>query len=456
VGAPIRRSESIGNGFPSFDSEAELRRLNWALAAYARSSVALRSNQRLEDLAAGVCGAIVENEAYILACVGIAEDSPGKPVRLVAGKGAAVGYMDGLELSWSDRVPQGMGATGNAIRSGNPYIMLDSRVDPIFSHWRAKSESFGIRSSVTVPIKHGDTVIGALIVYAPLPDAFGPPELTVFEQLAGELAFAISLSNDRLLFEASEAARRAAEDRLRDVQAELVRIARISTLGEIASSIAHEINQPLAAVMLNAEASLRWLAKAPPNLERAVAAIQRAVDDANRATDVVKRVRSLATKEAPNYVDLDVNGAIVEILALTQGELQRANVSARCELAAALPSACGDRIQFQQVMLNLIMNGVEAMAAVSDRARALRICSSATEAGGVLIEVEDCGPGLEAGAIDRLFDHFFTTKNGGTGLGLAISRSIVEAHGGQIWAAQSAQMGAVFRFTLPPSQGCRH
>ncbi len=431
------------------DTEAELRRLNWALAAYGRSSSALIHFQTLDDLVASICGAIVAQEEYVIAAVGLADSGPGKPVRLLAGAGPALGYLDGLNLSWDESLPEGNGPTGRAIRSGESLIMRDALTEPMFAPWRERARPFGIRSSVTVPFRRDGRVVGVVLVYASRPHAFGPKELDLFSELGSELAFAMSVAEDRAQLKAAEAARLAAEDAAREAQAELARAGRLLSVGEFASSIAHEINQPVAAIITNGDAALRWLARDPPDLDEVRAAIERMSRDAKRASGVVARTRGLLAKSRTDDAPLDVNEVAEEVLLYTADERRRSQVSVSTDLASGLPLVRGDRIQLQQVMLNLILNAVDAMKGVNDRPRRLQVRSTLGADGEVLVEVEDCGVGLDPATSDHLFEHFFTTKDGGVGLGLPISRSIVEAHGGRLWAGPASPHGAVFRFCLP-------
>ena len=245
--------------------------------------------------------------------------------------------------------------------------------------------------------------------------------------------------------------RKAAEQAFREVNAELMRVARVSALGTFASSIAHEINQPLAAVVINCEASMRWLAKTPSNIEAAVEAMQRVGRDALRASEVVGRMRALVTRQEQTFADFSVNEAIEEVLTLTQREQQNLDVEVNLALTAQNTTIHGDRIQFQQVMLNLILNATEAMRDVPAQEKRLMIRTSVVEKGRVEveIEVEDRGSGIDESVADRLFDHLFTTKVGGTGLGLAIAKSIVDAHGGRIWAEPALPRGAIFKISVP-------
>jgi len=228
---------------------------------------------------------------------------------------------------------------------------------------------------------------------------------------------------------------------------ELERVTRVTSLGQLTASIAHEINQPLAAVVINANACVRWLARDAPDLEEARAAARRSVESATRASETINRVRQLFKKGAPQRELVDVNEAIQEIIALVRGELARHSISVRTELAADLPRIMGDRVQLQQLIMNLMINGIDAMKGV-DGARELFVRSQRGEDDHLLVSVGDTGVRLPSQR-DRVFDAFFTTKVQGTGMGLSISRSIVESHGGRLWAAANSPRGASFHLTLP-------
>jgi C4-dicarboxylate-specific signal transduction histidine kinase len=220
-------------------------------------------------------------------------------------------------------------------------------------------------------------------------------------------------------------------------------------MGQLSASIAHEINQPIAAVIANASAGLRWLGARPPELEQVRQALARIVRDGKRAGEVIAHVRALVKKAPPRRDRLDINEAIREVISLTQAELQRNRVGLQTGLADGLPLVPGDRVQLQQVIVNLILNAVEAMTGVSDGPRELTIASGADGSNDVFVDVQDTGPGLDPANLDGLFQSFYTTKPDGIGMGLAISRSIVEAYGGKLSAAPNKPRGAVFRFTLP-------
>jgi C4-dicarboxylate-specific signal transduction histidine kinase len=239
-----------------------------------------------------------------------------------------------------------------------------------------------------------------------------------------------------------------AEETLRKSQAELAHVTRVMTMGELAASIAHEINQPLAAIVNNGSACLRWLAADAPNLEEAREAARDIVRDGNRAGEVITRIRTLLRKTETEKTRLDINQTVQEVVLLTQNEAVRKGVALRMELAVNLPPVSGDRVQLQQVILNLVMNGVEATASVTDRPRELLICSRQHASDQVLVAVQDSGVGIDREYLEEIFNAFYTTKAQGMGMGLAIGRSIVEDHGGRLWAVPNDGPGMTFQFTL--------
>jgi PAS domain S-box-containing protein len=239
-----------------------------------------------------------------------------------------------------------------------------------------------------------------------------------------------------------------AQDALQRAQAELAHVTRVTTLGELTASIAHEVNQPLAAVVTNGEACLRWLSNTPPDLAEARGAVARMIRDGNRASEVIRRLRALTRKTDPQKAPVDINDVISDVIALVQHEVLSHRVRLRLDLDAAPTPVFGDRVQLQQVIINLMMNGIEAMVDVTGRPRELLIRSRRHEADLVLVAVQDSGIGIDPDHLDHLFNAFFTTKQDGMGMGLSICRSIVEAHGGEMWVSPNDGPGATFHFTI--------
>ena len=249
--------------------------------------------------------------------------------------------------------------------------------------------------------------------------------------------------------EASDAAQRAA------MQTELARVARMTAMGEMAASIAHEINQPLAAVVNNASASLRWLGRNPPNVERARSVLKRVVSDAGRASDVISSIRGMLEKSGQERAQIDLNDLIREVMTFARTDLRHHGITARAELADDLPRISAVRIQLQQVLLNLISNAVDSMTSIEDRARVLTVRTQKADGHGILVTVEDTGSGIDQTNLEHVFEPFFSTKHEGMGMGLSICRSIIEAHGGHIKASPGSDGGSVFQVSLPvdePSQ----
>ena len=242
--------------------------------------------------------------------------------------------------------------------------------------------------------------------------------------------------------------RKQAEEALRQAQADLAHISRVTTMGELAASLAHELNQPIAASVTNADACLRWLARDTPDLEEARAAAMRIVKHGTRASEIINRIHLFFKKGTPEREPVDVNGVIREMIVLLRTEMARYSISVRTELAADLPEVVGDRVQLQQVMMNIIMNSIAAMKDV-DGKRELAIKAQPADDDELMVCVRDTGVGLPPQQADRVFDPFFTTKLDGTGMGLSISRSIVESHGGRLWATDNCPRGASFHFILP-------
>ena len=241
---------------------------------------------------------------------------------------------------------------------------------------------------------------------------------------------------------------RRTSEALREAQVELAHVNRVTAMGQLAASITHDVMQPISAGISDAYAARRWLVAQPPNLDEVRQSLDSIVQQGNRAADVVVRIRAMFRKAPLRKDAVEINEAIRAVVALTHGELLKNNVAVQTQLADDLPSIQGDRVQLQQVILNLIINAVEAMSSLREGSRELLI-STRNDVSGLLVTVRDSGPGLSAESLERLFDPFYTTKAGGMGMGLSICRSIVEVHGGRIWASRDFSQGATFQFTLP-------
>jgi C4-dicarboxylate-specific signal transduction histidine kinase len=240
--------------------------------------------------------------------------------------------------------------------------------------------------------------------------------------------------------------RKRAEEAVRQAQADLAHISRVTTMGELTASLAHELNQPIAAALTNASTCVRWLTRDQPDLEEAREAARRVAKDATRASEIIARIRSYYKKATPHRDVVDVNEIVREMLVLLRDEADRYSVSIRTDLTADLPTVTADRVQLQQVFMNLMLNGLEAM---KNTAGELTIRSQQGPNDQLLISVSDTGVGLPPEKADQIFNAFFTTKPEGTGMGLAITRSILESHGGRVWVAAGSGRGATFHFTLP-------
>ena len=268
----------------------------------------------------------------------------------------------------------------------------------------------------------------------------------IFEESSQQgVAFVLDLTERK----ETEESLRESEQRYYDAQLELAHANRVATLGQLSASIAHEVNQPISAVVNNASAALRWLGREPPEMEKVRQALGRIIANGNRAGGVIGRMRALLKKAPLQREDVDINETILEVIGLTREEVMKNGISVRTDFAQRLPLVQGDRVQLQQVILNLIINGVEALSSVREGRRELTISTDRTPSEGALVLISDSGPGLPPGAAERVFDAFYTTKPGGLGMGLSICRSIIEAHGGRLWAGANIPRGVTFQFTLP-------
>ena len=542
-------------------AEAELQRLNRALAAYSRSLFALIRSSSLDELATRVCQGIVEEPVYIMACVGLPESSPGLPVRLLAGAGSAIGYMDGLNLSWSADVPEGRGPTGVVLREGVPYIAHDSLSDPVYATWREKGKQYGFRSGLTVPCKVNDQTRGVLMVYASEPDAFGPEELHLFERLSDEIGFAIKLEEDRAQLLSSEAARAAAEENLRDaaqlgpgvlyrarVRAEGVevlhvfgdashaalagrgldattlgaildgpdtraairaladdsarsddlpleandggtcwvrnavrvtgrsgdavdvvgyisevtqekeqqlrrqQVATLLTLGEMATGMAHELNQPLASISFAAQNARIVLGREPVDVRAVGVKVEKIINEARRTARVIDHMRVFARNERGKISAVSCSAVLESALEILSHRLRACQVIE--DVPKDLPAVAGWPIPLEQVLINLISNALDAYETAPPEAPRVVTVKGEAQEDEVVLRVADRAGGIPQHALARVFEPFFTTKppGKGTGLGLGIAFGTIAEMGGTITAANE-DGGAVFEIRLPMAPG---
>ncbi len=352
----------------------------------------------------------------------------GKALRLRAG----VGWKEGMVGSATVGTDTNSQA-GYTLLSAEPVIVEDLRSEARFTG-PSLLRDHGVVSGMSVIIGGGEQPWGVLGAHTSRRRDFTNDDIQFLQTVANIIAHAIQ--------------RERAEEALRQAQADLAHVSRVTTMGELTASLAHEVNQPIAAAVTNANTCLRWLAGDTPNLEEAREAASRIVKDATRAAEIISRIRLLFKKGAPQRELVDVNEVIREMIVLLRNEANRYSISIRTDVAADLPKVMGDRVQLQQVFMNLMLNGIDAMKDMNAGSE-LTIKSQQAENGQLLISVSDTGVGLPPQQADQIFNAFFTTKLHGTGMGLAISRSIVESHGGRLWAADNAPRGASFYLTLP-------
>ncbi len=399
------------------------------IAVRADVSMAFGREESLKTILGDCVKAIVRHLDAAFARIWTLSDD-GKMLELQASAGMYT-HLDGSH----SRIPMGQFKIGMIARERKPHLTNAVLNDPRISD-RTWAKKEGMASFAGYPLSVGDRTIGVLAMFSR-------------KQLTPDTTETLASGADLI---AQGIERKRAQEALQMTQAELARVSRLTTMGELAASIAHEVNQPLTAVTNNSNACLRLLAADNLKPEVLRRALEEIVADGNRASAVVARIRGFIKKEPAEKNRVDINDVIHEVLALADRELYENRVRLERQLTKALPLVLADRVQMQQVLLNLIMNGIEAMLAVTDEPRSLWVESRVDESGDILVAVRDSGTGLGSGT-ERIFTPFFTTKANGMGMGLSISRSLVENHGGRLWATPNFPMGAVFSFTLPASAG---
>ncbi len=377
---------------------------------------------------------VVEAQFAGLLCSVLLLDDDGQHVRHGAAPSLPKAYtkaIDGLCIG-----PKA-GSCGTAMYRREPVVVTDILQDPLWEPYRGVAEPYGFRACWSTPIlAHSGNALGSFAMYYREPRSPSPAETRALEMAThlGGIAIERKLAREE-------------RERLRQAQADLAHINRVTTMGELTASLAHEIRQPISAAVTNAKTCLRWLGRDEPDVAEAREAASRLVKDVTRAADIISRISSLFKKGESQRESVDVNELVREMIVLLRSEASRYSISIRTELAEDLPKIMADRVQLQQVFMNLMLNGIDAMKETSG-GNELTIKSEVGD-GQLLISVSDAGVGLPPEQADQIFTAFFTTKDNGTGMGLPISRSIIESHGGRLWANANSARGATFQFTLP-------
>jgi PAS domain S-box-containing protein len=426
-------------------NELELRRMNrdWRTRTALLKAVNECTDEK--NLVQRVCDAIVVDGAFPFAWVGCAEPGQAAFAFIACSDKQGTGLIDPVS-AWAKGEP-GYECAREAIQTGQPVVchtLLTDSYRPETVKW---AKARGIDSLVAMQLIADGITLGTLVVYSDRSEAVDDQIVTMLQQGANGLAQGIAMLR-------AKAGRLQAEAKLKKTESELARVARTLTVGELTASIAHEVNQPLAAMVINANACVRWLDAPTPGLDEARAAAGRSAYEGARAADVIARIRALLTKGEPVRAQLRINDVIREIIPVVQGEVRRREATMEIEWGRDLPEASMDRVQIQQMVMNLMINGLDAMTSVTDRPHVLKLSTGLDKSGAILISVQDNGLGLSGEQMGRLFDAFYTTKTHGLGMGLSICRSIAEAHGGRLTVESHPGSGAIFQFTLPVEKGC--
>src|SRR5438445_5973001 len=446
--------------------EETLGRLRRRLRTLYQCTNALFQAESEQALLRSVCEILVAGGEVRLAWVGYCEDDAEKTVRPVAQAGDGVEYLERLKVSWGE-VELGQGPVGIAVRTGHACWVDDIRTDPRVSPWRAAALARGYASCIAVPLiayaasRGAVDLRGTLNLYAAECRAFDESAIEHYTGLVASMAYAVTALRGHLAEDLASgvtalrarAERKRAEEALQQAREELARVTRVTTLGELAASIAHEINQPLAAIGADANACLHWLAADRPPLDSIREALTGVVNDGDRAGEVIARIRALLSRSSVAHGPCDLGGIVRDVLLLVGPELGRHGTVLQTSLATDLPSVMGDRVLLQQVLMNLLLNAAEAVRDVPPERRRVVVRSTLEQREDgpwAVVAVEDAGVGFREEQAARLFEAFYTTKPDGLGMGLSISRSIIDGHRGRLWATANPDHGATFQFALPP------
>jgi signal transduction histidine kinase len=442
-----------------------MERLDRRLRTLSQCTSAFFQAASEQELLQSVCETLVAGGEVRLAWIGYCEDDAEKTVRPVARAGDGLEHLERVRTSWAE-TEAGQSPAGAAARTGIACWVDDIRLESAGAPWRVAALSYGYASCLAVPlIAQGPSwgavnLRGALNLYSAECNVFDESAVAHYTglatfvangvialrgQLADDLAYGVTALRAR-------AERKRAEDALHQAREELARVTRVTALGELAASIAHEVNQPLAAIVADANACLHWLDADRPPLDSVREALAAVVSDGNRAAEVIARIRALLARSSVAHRPCDLTGVIRDVLLLIGPELGRHGTVLHTSLATDLPPVMGDRVQLQQVLLNLLLNAAEAVREVPPERRRLAVSSaleSRADGAWAVIAVEDAGVGFREDDASKLFEAFYTTKPDGLGMGLSISRSIIDGHQGRLWATPNPGHGATFHFALP-------
>src|SRR5256885_5624460 len=431
--------------------EASLDRLHRRLRTLCQCTMTFFQAESEQELLQSVCEILVAGGEVRLAWIGYCEDDAEKPVRPVAQAGSGLDYLERVKTSWGEMDP-GQGPAGTAARTGKACWVDDIRTDPRFSPWRVAALACGYASCVAVPViayskQRGVVDLrGTLSLYSAECNAFDESAVEHYTGLATSVAYFVTALRGDLAEDLAygvtalraRAERKRAEEALHQAREELAHVTRVTTLGELAASIAHEINQPLAAIIADANACLHWLEADRPDLDSVREALAALVKDGDRAGEVITRIRALLSRSSVAHEPCDPGRVIRDVLLLVGPELDRHGTVLQTSLATDLPPIMGDRVLLQQVLMNLLLNAAEAVRDVPAERRRLVVRSTLEQrddGSWAVVAVEDAGVGFREEQAARLFEAFYTTKPGGLGMGLSISRSIMDGHLRRSWAS---------------------
>jgi len=445
--------------------DAILDRLNRRLRTLCQCASTVFQAESEQELLQSLCDILVAGGECRLAWIGYCEDDAEKTIRPVAQAGSGLDYVERVKTSWG-AMEAGQSPAGVVARTGKACWVDDIRTDTRFSPWRAAALARGYASCIAVPLiavggpRGAVDLRGTLNLYSAECNAFDESATEHYTGLATSVAYAVTALRGHLAEDLAygvtavraRAERKRSEEALHQAREELARVTRVTTLGELAASIAHEVNQPLTAIVADANACLHWLETDHPPLDSIREALTAVVNDGNRAGEVIARIRALLSRTSVAQRPCDLDGVARDVLLMVGPELGRYGTVLQTSLATDLPTVMGDRVQLQQVLLNLLLNAAEAVRDVPPERRQVVVRSTLEQREDgpwAVVAVEDAGVGFRQEQAAKLFEAFYTTKPDGLGMGLSISRSIIDGHRGRLWATANPGHGATFHFALP-------